>query len=213
MIPFSAEVYFSLFEDANLAQWPAQLIAYGLAVCIITLARKPSRFGDRLIPVILAAGWCWIGISFFDRVLSPVLWAAWIFKVAFLFQAVLFLATAFLPKPIPFHMHADNIGWTAGSLLVVGLLIYPVLAAQLGHAWPLAQLLGVAPGPSVVFTIAVLSLAPGTMSRLLAVIPALSVLISAYVAWDLAIWEDLLLALAGGVGLVGLYWVKADKKT
>lgn len=205
MIPFSSEVYFSLFADLNRSLWQANLIAYGLAVALIALAMRMPRFGDRLIPLILAAGWCWSGLVFFGQAMADIFWPAWIFKAAFLLQAALLAGLALLPNPIALRIQADNRSWTAGMIFAVCLIFYPLLAAQLGHAWPSAQLIGNAPAPVAVFTIAVLSLAPGRLVKGLAAIPAAFLVITAYLALELSIWEDFLLVLCGMFALAGIF--------
>lgn len=205
MIPFSNEVYFSLFADLNPALWPAHLVAYGFALLIVVLATKNWAIRDRLIPVIMAGGWFWIGLIFFDQALASVLWAAWIFKAAFWAQAGLLAGIACLPKPIPIRLLTDNRSWTAGLFFMVCTIFYPLLAAQWGHAWPNAQLLGIAPLPTVVFTIGVLNIAPSKPGRILVILPACFALISLLLAWNLGIWEDVLLAFLGLFGVTRIF--------
>ena len=57
MLPYTAEVYFTLFEQYNRAIWPAPLIAVALAWVAVVLAFRPAPGGDRLIGAILAAAW------------------------------------------------------------------------------------------------------------------------------------------------------------
>lgn len=197
MIPFSSEVYFSLFADLNRSLWQANLIGYGLAILVIVLATKLPRIGDRLIPLMLAAAWCWSGLVFFGQAMAEIFWPAWIFKIAFLIQAALLAGLALLPSPLPLGMQADNKSWTAGMIFAVCLIFYPLLAAQMGHAWPTAQLIGIAPVPNAVFTLAALCLAPGRTTKFLSLIPATFLVITAYLAVELSIWEDFLMVLCG----------------
>lgn len=202
MIPFSNEVYFSLFADLNQTFWPANWIGYGLAILIVVLAMKLPRVGDRLIPIILAVAWCWAGSVFFGRTMADIFWPAWIFKIAFLIQAALLAGLALIPDPVPLRMKADNKSWACGMIMAVCLIFFPLLAAQMGHAWPNAQLIGNAPVPIAVFTLAILCLAPGRISKALSLLPGLFLLIAAYLALELRIWEDFLLVFCGLIALI-----------
>lgn len=205
MIPFSSEVYFSLYYDYNLAIWPAQALAYVLALAAFVLARYPFPGSNRLVLAILAAGWLWCGYVFFGRHLSTLLWAAGIFEAAFLLQALMLLAAAVVPKVPQFRLRPDNESWTSTFVLLFCAVIYPALAAQAsGHAWPAAQLIGVAPAPTAALTIGFLLLARSRWTLALAVIPAAYLAVTAYLAWQFAIAEDLVLVAVGLAGLVVL---------
>jgi len=196
MIPFSNEVYFSLLADLNQTFWPATWIGYALAILVVVLAMKFPRVGDRLIPITLSIGWCWTGSVFYGHAMADIFWPAWIVKIVFLIQAALLAGLALIPNPLSLRMVADNKSWTSGMVVAVCLIFFPLLAAQMGHAWPNAQLIGNAPAPIAVFTLAILCLAPGTISKALSVLPATYVFITAYLALELSIWEDFLLVLS-----------------
>jgi len=208
MIPFSGEVFFAVLQDYNLAMWPVHALAYVLAIVIVVLAYHGTAIGGRLIAAIMAAAWCWLGIGFVDQVFTPLLWASWMLKTAFLVEAGMFAVMAIMPRPIQIRLAPDNRSWTAGLIFILCAILYPVLAAQWNHAWPSAQLLGAAPAPTAVFTIGLLLLAPSRFAKLLAVIPALFLLITAYLGVGLAIWEDVLLAAIGLAGLAIMVFPK-----
>lgn len=205
MIPFSNEVYFSLFADLNQTFWQATWIGYALAILVVVLAMKLPRIGNRLIPIILSVAWCWTGAVFYGQAMADIFWPAWIFKIVFLVQAAFLAGLAVIPKPLPLRMIADNKSWASGMIIAVCLIFFPLLAAQMGHAWPNAQLIGNAPAPIAVFTLAVLCLAPGPISKVLSVLPAVYVFLTAYLAFDLSIWEDFLLVLCGLAALAIIF--------
>jgi len=62
MLPFTTEVFFSVFERYNAAIWPVQVIAYGLGVLVVLLSLRPRRGGDRIIAAFLAGSWLWTGV-------------------------------------------------------------------------------------------------------------------------------------------------------
>jgi Family of unknown function (DUF6064) len=205
MIPFSSEVYFALYYDYNLAIWPAQALAYLLGLSALLLARYPFPASDRLVLAILAAGWLWSGHVFVGRHLSSLLWAAWIFEAVFVLEALALLAAAVAPSPLRFRLRPDNESWTAAFVLLFCAVFYPVFAAQAsGHVWPATQLIGVAPAPTAVLTIGFLLLARSRWALGLAVVPAAYLVVTAYLGWQFAITEDLVLVAVGLAGLVVL---------
>ena len=62
--PFTADVYFSLFETYNSAIWPAQLVAYGLGILALVLALRPLAAGGRIALAVLSIFWLWNGIAY-----------------------------------------------------------------------------------------------------------------------------------------------------
>jgi hypothetical protein len=43
VLPFSREAFFAVFASCNTAVWPAQVIPYGLAVALVTLALENGQ--------------------------------------------------------------------------------------------------------------------------------------------------------------------------
>jgi hypothetical protein len=92
-------------------------------------------------------------------------------------------------------------GWTGLTLLIFAMAVYPVLGWLASHGWPRGPAFGVAPCPTVIFTMGLLSLAEGRVPLHLLVIPVLWALLGGSAAWLLNVPEDLALPLAAFVGL------------
>ena len=64
MLPFTAEILFSSFEQYNRALWPLPIVASALGIVMLALALRPARAGDRAIGMLLALAWLWVGVGY-----------------------------------------------------------------------------------------------------------------------------------------------------
>jgi hypothetical protein len=92
------------------------------------------------------------------------------------------------------------------AFCLFALALYPLFAWLAGHGWPRAAMFGVAPSPTVIFTIGVLLMLKGGAALHLAALPVLWALIGAGAVFLLGVREDLSLLLAGLLGLALLIW-------
>src|SRR5689334_17729710 len=88
--PFTADVYFSLFESYNSAIWPAQLAAWGLGIVALGLTLRPMAGGGRIAFAMLSALWLWIGIAYHLMYFFEINFAALGFAALFVLQGLLF---------------------------------------------------------------------------------------------------------------------------
>lgn len=199
VLPFTSEAFLAVFEQYNLAIWPAQILAYILGLLVLALALKPARNGDRTIAAILAAAWIGMGagyhISYF-AVINPV---ALVFGVAFIVQGALLAWTGMVRGRLKFRFTPDLAGWTSLGLMIFAMAVYPLLGLAAGHAWPAAPVFGVAPCPTTIFTIGALVL--GRAGLALMAIPLVWAVIGTTGAFLLQVPQDVSLAIAGAVGL------------
>lgn len=199
-LPFTAEQFLSVFERYNRAIGPAPLLAYALAALAIAFAWRGGRAASRGALAILAAFWATNGAGYhlgFFRTVNP---AAAAFGALFLVQAAIYAAAAARPGPLALRVRRTPRHALALALAAYAGIVYPLLGAAAGHAWPRGPLLGVAPCPTVIFTFAVLLLAEGTVPVALYAIPFLWSLLGASAAAQLGIREDWGLVVAGIAG-------------
>ncbi|MGF1610100.1 MAG: DUF6064 family protein [Kiloniellales bacterium] len=206
MLPFTAEVFFANFESYNRAIWPAQLVAYGLALLIILLAARPLRGSGRLIGALLAAAWAWNGVVYHLLHSATINFLAPVFGAFFIIQALLLLWTATIRGKVSFRWRADPCGLAGLGLIAFALLLYPLLGWLAGHGWPQAALFGVAPCPTTVFTLGLLLAIEGRTPLHLVAIPVIWSLIGGSAAWLLGVPEDLVLPIAGFGALALILW-------
>ncbi len=206
MLPYTAETFFSVLEQYNRAIWPAHVFAYGLGLAAVVLALRPVPGSGRLIGVLLAAAWAWIGVVYHVMHLATISFAAPAFGALFVIQALLFGWTGAIRGKVAFRFRAGPFGWTGLGLAIFAVALYPLIAWLAGHGWPSAPMFGVAPGPTTIFTLGLMLLTEGRTPLHLVVIPVLWSLIGGAAAWLLNAPEDFALPLAGVGGLCLILW-------
>lgn len=158
---FSPRIYWRLFELVNEAAWPLQplLLAAGLAG-VVALAR--GRHGLALA-VGLAAAWALTAVLFVQQRYVPINWAA-----GFALPAI-GLLVLLLPLLGWRARHGPPPGRLARrvalALALWALLLHPLLAPLAGRPWAQAELAGLAPDPTALFTLALLLALPRAESR------------------------------------------------
>lgn len=173
---FSPRVYWRMFELHNAALWPLQLVtlAAGLVIALLVLRRPPGH--GAWIAVGLAALWASIGWSFLWHRYAGINWAIANVAPAFGLQALL-LAAAGATGGLAVDRR-DVAGRLGLLLAAAGLLAYPPLPPLVGRSWAGAEVFGIAPDPTAVATLGLLSAASGRWVPLLVPIPLLWLLAS-----------------------------------
>lgn len=90
-LPLTTEQFLSVFREYHIAIWPAQVVTHLLGADAIGLAVRASSWTARIISLILAAFWGWMGAVYhlaFFRDINP---AAVLFGGVFVLQGLLFL--------------------------------------------------------------------------------------------------------------------------
>ena len=194
-IPFTVEQFLAVFARFNEAIWPAQLGAYLLGLLVFWLALRGGSQAARAVPWLLAGAWAFVGVAYHLLFFAEVNPVARGFGVVFLVQAGL-LGWAGHGRRVAF-------GWSrtpraATGLVLVGyaMLIYPLLGAALGHAYPASPVFGVTPCPTTIFTFGVLLLTQGPVPRWLLLVPSLWAAVGTSAALQLGMREDLGLPVA-----------------
>jgi hypothetical protein len=201
MLPFGQEAFFALFEQYNRAIWPAQIVAYALALVALVLALRPAAHAGRIIAAILALGWAWNGVAYHIFFFATINFWADIFGALFVLEALLLLWTGVWRDRLAFRIRNDARSWIGLTLVLFAMLIYPAIGWALGHVWPRAPTFGVTPCPMTIFTMGLLLLVDGRTPLHLAVIPVVWSMIGGTAAWFLGVTEDLALPMAGLVYL------------
>jgi len=205
MFPYDAEVLAATYAQYNAAIWPAQPLALLLALAALGLCAWPRRGSDRAIGAILVAAWLWCGLVFFPRVMAPLDFMAPVYGWVFVFQAVL-LAWALVWRGSAFRFRPEVISGVALALAAGALFGLPALSVFGEAGWAGAHIVGLAPGPTVLFTLALLLLAEGRRRWLLMVVPLAWCVLAGIAAWALAVPEALPLPLLGALVLVLTLW-------
>jgi hypothetical protein len=172
MLPFTAEILFSSFEQYNRALWPLPVVAPALALAIVGLALRPVRHGDRAIGGLLALAWLWVGVGYHFLHLAAIDFAAPAYGALFVLQGLLLLWTAVIRDDLAFRFTGDLFGWCGLALALAAVLAWPLADGLWGRGWPGLRVVGLAPGPTAIFTLGML-LGAGRAPLHLAIIPLL----------------------------------------
>jgi len=210
----SANELLDLFTRYNHDLWPVHVAAYAVAVvpAAVLIAGRRSPRNDRLIILVLAALWLWLGIVFqglYVTDVDPGLGV--IYASAFVLEAALLLRNAATSDALAFRAwngYAGMLGWGA---LGYSIVVYPILGAVWGHGWPESPLLGMAPCPTTIATFGLLLLARPPVPRHLMWIPLVWALVAPPAAMSRGVYEDLGLLLVG-VGATAVFLVR-DHRT
>jgi hypothetical protein len=206
MLPFTAEILFSSFEQYNRALWPLPVIAPALALALVLLSLWPVRHGDKAIGALLALAWLWVGLGYFILRFAALDFVAPAYGAFFVLQALLLLWAAVVRNKLACRFTRDLFGWCGVALALAAALAWPLADGLWGHGWPSVRVVGLAPGPTAVFTLGMLLLGAGRTTPHLAIIPLLWTLIAGATAWILSVPQDLALPVVGIGALVLLLW-------
>jgi hypothetical protein len=212
MLPFTAEIVFSSFEQYNRALWPLPIVAPALALVALALALRPVRHGDRAIGALLALAWLWVGLGYFILHFAGFDFVAPIYGVLFILQGLLLGWSAVVRGRLAFRFTRDLFGWCGLALALAAALAWPLAHALLGQGWASARVVGLAPGPTAACTLGMLLLCAGRTPLHLAIIPLLWTLIAGAVASILSIPQDLALPAAGIGAFVLILWKNRREK-
>jgi hypothetical protein len=199
-LPFTQSQFLDLFGQYNARFWPVVVLLWLLTLgAVIQLIFGRPR--ATLLAWLAAAHWAWSGVVYHALFFTRINPAAWMFAGLFVAQAAIFVwyATAASGR-LTFAWGYTPRHVVAGVLLAYSLL-YPVLVAASGHAFPRAPAFAV-PCPTTIFTAGLLLAAVPPVPRLLFVVPVVWSLIAGSAALLLGITPDFLLFAAAAALVV-----------
>jgi hypothetical protein len=191
---FSPRVYWRMFELHNAALWPLPLVMLALGVAALALVILRRHQSGRLIAILLAVLWAWVGWSFVWERYATINWTAAYAAPLFAIEALLFLIIGGGLNRLAFDPRGGR--GLAGVLLIALALGYPLLAPLFGRPWHAAEFFGIAPDPTTIATLGFLLMARGRSTLLLYPIPLLWCLASGLTLWAMADAQAWTLALA-----------------
>ncbi len=195
LLMFSPATYWRLIELYHREVWPAQPVAIAAGLVALGLAASRRAVAGRVLAVLLAVIWLWVGWAFHWQRYASINWAAQYFAVAFAIQAVLLLglgavscdAQAPTAGVVGLGVRVRKLGWL---LAVSGVLLYPLAGPIAGRPWTQAELFGLTPEPTALASLGLLLASAQPLSRnrrcVLAAIPTLSLLVGAATLWVMA---------------------------
>lgn len=193
---FSPRAYWRLFALENATVWPAQLLLIAAGAVLLfgmVRGRRPSgRWGSPALGLalgfVLGAAWLWTGWQFLALRYGAINWAAPMLAWGFYAEGAL-LAALGLSARLSFTGRGTRAGAGIG-LLAAALFAWPLLAPLDGRPWQEAEVFAIAPDPTAIATLALLTLAPRSRwTVLLAIVPALWLAISALTLFTMGAWQ------------------------
>lgn len=206
-LPFNQEQFMAMFATYNNAIFPAQIIAYALAVVALWFCFRPAPIGDRIIAAILALFWLWNGIVFQWMHFSQINPTARMFGVAVALQGILFAWAGVVRTDLRFGLTGSSaFRWIGGLMITYAMVLYPLIGLWSGHRYPAMPIFGVAPCPTTIFTFGLLLWTVDRVPKYVLIIPLLWSLLGVAAAFSLGIPEDFALPLSGLVATGMLLW-------
>jgi hypothetical protein len=202
MVPFSIAQFLDVISRYNQAVWPVQVFAYILGVAAVVLAFVRTRSAGRAISAVLGLMWLFMGLVFNFGFFVSINPAAWLFGSVYVVQGVLLLVFGTALGRLEFRPRFDVYGVFGAVFILYAMAVYPLLNGMLGHAWPHMPMFGIAPCPTTIFTFGILLWAGTRVRWYLWLIPLLWALVGTSAAFNLGMWEDLGLVVAGILGAV-----------
>lgn len=169
LLMFSPRTYYRLFELYNAAIWPGHLAAAAMGIAILACALRRRAASARIAAGLLAACWLWVAWAFLFKRYAPVNWAADYFAYGFGAEALLLLWLGTVRGRLVFPPLRNLMARAAFGIAVFGLFVYPLLAAISGRPWQQLEMFGLAPDPTAVATLGLLSFASRAPALLLPV--------------------------------------------
>jgi uncharacterized protein DUF6064 len=196
-MPFTRSDFFGVFETYNLAIWPAQIVAYLLAVAALGAILVQGRWSGAVVRFALATMWAWTGAVYHLNYFAAINRAAYIFGAFFIVQALLF-ASPISGRHLLLKPRARHAVW-AWALIVYALVVYPALGSWLGPDYPQTPSFGVTPCPLAIFTLGILLLNTQRTLWSIAAIPIVWSAVGGSAAFLLGVPQDLTLPIAGAL--------------
>jgi hypothetical protein len=200
-LPFTSEQFFAVFAAYNQAIWPAQILAWLLGLAAAALALRPGPRRSRAAAGILAALWLANGLGYHLAFFSRINPAAYGFAAVFVLGGAALAWQGAVRGRLRFAAGAGASGLAGWACLLYGLAGYQLWGLALGHHWPAAPLVGVAPCPTTIFTWGLLLWSRPPPGWAVLAMPALWTAVGGSAAVALAVPQDYGLIAAGALGM------------
>ena len=198
---YSLEQFLDIVTQYNHAISPMQVIAYILGLAALLFAGIKTDYSNKIVSVILAFFWLWVGIVFNILYWSQLDPTVYIFGILFIIQGILFLVFGVFKSSLSFRIK-DNLYTYIGFVFVIyGMVVYQILGSLMGRGYPRLLAFGCVPCPTTVFTFGLLLWVDKKMPKFMIIIPFLFALFG-IVAIIFGIYEDVGLVIAGILGTI-----------
>ena len=172
-----------------------------LAVGILGLYKFRVKWSNKAVYGLLAIIWLINGLWYHIFTFSSINPVARVFGTLFIIQTLLFMHKGIVSAADIEAKACPDVSITGWCFIAFGMFIYSILGFLIGHRYPAATVFGVAPCPTVIFTLGMLLIQRNRASRYLYIIPLLWVVTGSMAAFKLGMIEDLGLMVSGVITL------------
>jgi len=194
-----AEVFFNNVSAYNVSIFPMQIITLVVAVILTYLLFvRPSTGVNKLIKVYLSFTFVWFVLMFPLEGVFKIL-----FGLVHIVIAIFFFIDIFRAK-IEFKF-PETSGKRYFMLFLVfsAFALFPLIEYMIGHLYPRIMLFGVAPCPTIIFSLALLIGAVPKVDKKIFILLIFTAICSGFISpIMLGVWADLLLLFTGVYGLI-----------
>jgi hypothetical protein len=203
---FSPRTYYRLIGRYNEAVWPVQILTVGLGLVILGLLPRPRVWQGRVVSAALAILWTWVAWAFVWKRYATINWTASYLVPLFVVEALLLVWIGIIRGGLSFRLTRDPAGILGGTLFILSLAVYPMIAPLAGRPWSQAEIFGITPDPTVVATLGLLLLTEGRRRWELLAIPVFWCIISGATLWAMDSPEAWVPPLAALLVLAASVW-------
>ena len=191
---FSPRTYWRLFQLENETLWPLQIPVLLIGAAILAMLLRPRAWTDRVIPAVLAAAWLSVSVGFLWMHYAPINWAAIYFVPVFVGEGLIVLWLGTVRGRLAFAAERG----VAGA---------PADRARRRTTATSGGIVGIAPDPTAIATLALLSLAPRRTGTLpLIILPIIWCLASALTLRTMGASEGWIPLTAAALAVLAQTW-------
>lgn len=193
MIPFSRDIFLGVVAQHNALLWPLHVLAICLGLATLYLAFRPGRRFSRLPTLFIVTAWFVTGSLYYGVQFTTLNWAAWLSAALFITQGFLLAWFGLIRNRLLLRFDGTPSGWAGAGFIAFSVVAYPIVGLVSGISFNAIPVIGIDPGPTVLFTLGFLLLVEGRVPFILTIIPFIAAWVGATAGWLIGLPADLLL--------------------
>jgi hypothetical protein len=155
---FSSRTYWRLFELHNEAVWPLHVAALLIGAGMLTQVIRPHPWSDKAISVGLGGIWIWIAFGFLWTRYSTINWAVIYAVPAFVAQGLLLVWIGGIRGRLHYRTGKSLSALLGLVLFAYAVILHPFIAILSGRPLAAAEVFGIAPDPTAVASLGLLTM-------------------------------------------------------